>query len=478
MSVAVNPTWGRVFSGPVLLCLAIGALGWIVPAPEGLNLKGWHLLTLFIATIVGIINKALPMGGLCLTSLAIAIGTDTLSLTAGLSGFSNSVVWLLIFALFIAEGFASTGLGQRLGYCFTWLFGKRTLGLSYGLGLTDLIMAPAIPSVTARSAGIIMPIMQATAQAFDSKPNHPSAHKLGLFLNLSIFHTTVITSCMFVTAMAANPLIVELTEHLGYPLSWVLWAKAALVPGLVNLAVMPLVLYVLCPPEIKATPNAPLWARSELTRMGAMRSGEWILLAVVGLLLFLWVAGDIMYGIKSAVAALIGIALLLVTRVLDWNQLVKKPAIWETLIWFSILITLSGQLTHLGVMEWLSQGLLSILGDVSWYVAFPILALFYFYTHYLFASSTAHVSAMFLPFVSVALHLNTPPMLAIFIFAFFSNLFGCLTHYSLAPAPALHAAGFVPLKTWWRVGFIMSVVNISIWVLVGAGFWWPLLGLI
>ncbi|MES2212251.1 MAG: DASS family sodium-coupled anion symporter, partial [Pseudomonadota bacterium] len=428
---------------PLLLCIAIAAISWVIPAPVGLSIKGWHLLTLFVATIVGIINKALPMAALTLVSLAFAIGSGTITPNDGLSGFSNQLVWLVIFALFIAHGFASTGLGERAAYHFTRMFGKRTLGLSYGLMLTDLVMAPAVPSVTARATGLIMPIMQAISVSFDSKPNHPSSRKIGAFLNLSIFHTTVITSAMFVTAMAANPMLVELARSLGYQITWLSWAAAAIVPGLANLIVMPLVLYAMCPPEIKVTPNAPLWAIGELKRMGPMKAKEWILIATLVLLLFLWIFGETYLGVKAAVAGLIGVAILMATRVVEWDEVAKKAAIWETFIWFAILLALSSQLTTLGVMEWLSSGIGAAFGNVDWHIAFPLLALFYFYTHYFFASSTAHVSVMFAPLVAVAIQLGTPPMLAIFTFAFFSNLFGCLTHYSLAPAPALFASGYV-----------------------------------
>ncbi len=54
---------------------------------------------------------------------------------------------------------------------------------------------------------------------------------------------------MFITAMAANPLAVNLaSEALGQPISWGAWALAGIVPGLICLAAAPLILYVLYPP--------------------------------------------------------------------------------------------------------------------------------------------------------------------------------------------------------------------------------------
>ena len=56
------------------------------------------------------------------------------------------------------------------------------------------------------------------------------------------------------------------------------------------------------------------------------------------------------------------------------------------------------------------------------------------------------------------------------------NLFAGLTHYSAATAPIFFAGGSVSAGTWWKVGFLVSLVNISIWLLAG-GLWWKLLGL-
>jgi di/tricarboxylate transporter len=53
---------------------------------------------------------------------------------------------------------------------------------------------------------------------------------------------------MFITAMAANPLAVNLAAAEGINISWGLWALAGLAPGLICLATVPLILYALYPP--------------------------------------------------------------------------------------------------------------------------------------------------------------------------------------------------------------------------------------
>lgn len=465
---------GRSSNVTLFICLGLGLLGWFMDPPSGLTLTGWHLLVVFIVTILSVMLKPLPMCASTLIALGVLVVTNTLETSVAFSGFAHPVIWLLVFALIIAQGFVQTGLGRRIGYHFMRRFGKRSLGLSYGLVLTDLMIAPAVPSVTARSAGIVLPIMQGIATSYDSHPFDPSSRRLGTFLNLTVFQVTVITSAMFMTAMAANSLLTELTLSQGLEMSWKMWALAACVPGAICLLLTPLLLYVIAPPELKETPEAPEYARKALNDMGPMSQKEWVLGSTLILLLLLWIFGDLLQ-IKAMVAGLLGVGVLAGFRVLDWNAILSRQAIWETFIWFSILLMMASAMNGEGVMVWMSNHITHWVGDLSWTIAFPCLALFYYYSHYLFASSTAHVTAMYVPFLSVAIAIGTPPYLAMFILLFFSNLFGGLTHYSLAPAPALLAAGYTDLKLWWRVGLIFSFLHILVWGGIGS-LWWHFLG--
>lgn len=458
----------------LLICILIGFAVWFAPHPEKINPQGWHLLAIFVATICALISKPLPMGAVTMISLVVTILTNTLTAKEVFSGFSEQVVWLVVFALFLAKGFAITGLGKRLAYFFTSILGKNTLGLSYGLIAADLIMAPAIPSVTGRIAGIVYPILQGISSSFQSFPNSQSSRKIGAFLTVCSFQGTVVTSAMFMTAMAANPLITKLTNDQNLDLSWGTWALAGMLPGLLSLICIPLVIYLLYPPELKQTPHAPQHAKEQLEILGKMKMQEWIMAGTVVLLLVLWIFGKSI-GIKPAVAAMVGLSVLLVTGTLNWNSLMKIDSAWETFFWFCVLIMMATQLNHLGVVQWFSDFVGFQFSGLNWKIAFPLLVLIYFYSHYFFASSTAHVASMYVPFLLLSITLGTPPMLAVFVLIFSSNLFGGLTHYSLAPAPLLYGAGYVDIKDWWKLGFVVSLLNILIWSTVGV-LWWKILG--
>jgi DASS family divalent anion:Na+ symporter len=391
-------------SGWIRLGIAagLGTAIWFSPVPEGVAPEAWQLLAIFLATIVGIVLEPLPMGAVALLGIAATTLTRTLTVGDALSGFGNRVIWLVVMAFFISRGFIKTGFGPRIAYWFVRLLGRRTLGLGYCMIATDLVLAPAIPSITARAGAVVFPIVRSVAEAFDSRPRDGTARRAGAFLVQSAFQGNLITSAMFLTAMAANPLAAQMAADMGIGITWAGWAYAALVPGLVSLLVVPLVLYRLYPPEIRRTPTAPDLARAKLAEMGAMKRDEWIMLGTFLLLLTLWIFGKRLH-VHSTVAAIAGLGVLLTSRVLSWEDVLNEKGAWNTLIWLSTLVMMASSLNELGLIPWFSGRVSGLFEGVGWLPAFLALSLIYFYTHYFFASNTAHISSMYAAFLGAAL---------------------------------------------------------------------------
>ncbi len=457
------------------IAVGLGVVVWHVPAPEGVTAEAWHLFAIFVATIVGIMLEPLPMGAVAVCGIAAVTLTGTLRLGDALSGFSHSVIWLVVMAFFISRGFIKTGLAARIAYSFIRLLGRRTLGLGYSMVATELVLAPAIPSNTARAGAVMYPIVRSVAEAFGSRPGDGSERRVGGFLIQNSFHGNLVISAMFLTAMAANPLAAQMAADQGVEITWTRWAVAALIPGLASLLVVPFVLYKLYPPELKATPDAPGMARSRLAEMGRMKRGEQIMLVTFILLLALWIFGR-QLQVHSTVTAIVGLAVLLATRVLTWEDVLNEKGAWNVFIWLSTLVMMATYLSRLGLVGWFSDTVGGLFTNTDWLPAFVVLSLIYFYSHYFIAGNTAHISSMYAAFLAMALAVGTPPLLGALVLGFFSNLFSSMTHYSTGPAPVLFGAGYVKLADWWKLGAVVSVVNITIWLGIG-GLWWKVIGL-
>jgi DASS family divalent anion:Na+ symporter len=466
-------TGARIALGVATILVAV--IIWFLPPPAGVAIKAWHLLAIFAATIVGLILQPLPMGAVVIVGTMATALTGTLSPAEALNGFSNTTVWLIFAAFLFARGFIKTGLGRRIAYWFIRAFGRRTLGLGYALVLSDLVIAPATPSNTARAGGVLFPIVRGLTTTFNSEPG-PTAGRIGRFLMLNTYQGDVITSGMFMTAMAANPLIVELTKKtVNIELSWGGWALAALLPGLLSLLVMPLVIYWLARPEITETPEATALAHEQLEKMGRIRKDEWVVLGVFVLALALWATATLT-KLDATVVALLGVGIMLASGVIGWDDVLGERGCWDALIWFGGLVGMATMLARLNLLKWFSEFVAGYVKGWAWLPALGVLVLVYLYSHYGFASLTAHVSAMFVPFLTVAVAAGAPPLLAALGLAFFSNLNASLTHYGTGPAPIYYGAGYADLKTWWGIGFVASLVNIVIWLGIGP-FYWKALGL-
>ncbi|KAL1564636.1 cytochrome P450-dit2 [Salvia divinorum] len=465
---------------PLIISVAIGVIvRFFVPKPPEVTPQAWQLLSIFLSTIAGLVLSPLPVGAWAFIGLTTSILTKTLSFTSAFSAFTNEVIWLIVISFFFARGFVKTGLGDRIATYFVKWLGKSTLGLSYGLTLSEALIAPAMPSTTARAGGVFLPIIKSLSLSAGSKPGDPSKKKLGSYLVQSQFQSAGNSSGLFLTAAAQNLLCLKLAEELGVVISnpWVSWFKAASVPAFVSLLATPFILYKIYPPEIKDTPDAPAMAAKRLELMGPVTKNELVMIGTMLLAVSLWIFGDAL-GIASVVAAMLGLSILLLLGVLDWDDCLSEKSAWDTLAWFAVLVGMAGQLTNIGIVNWMSTCVAKALQSLSlsWPAAFGVLQAAYFCIHYLFASQTGHVGALYSAFLAMHLASGVPGVLAALALAYNTNLFGALTHYSSGQAAVYFGAGYVDLPDVFKYGFIMALVNAVIWGVVG-GFWWKFLGL-
>ncbi|PWU09887.1 MAG: anion permease [Verrucomicrobia bacterium] len=454
--------------------LVPGVLVYCVPIP-GLNPAQRHLLAIFLATIISMVAQPVPMSVSVFLSITILALTRTLPANRVLSGFANPTVWLVFAATLFSRAVISTGLGLRLAYFFISRFGHTALRLAYSLAAAVTVLAPVVPSDTARGGGIIYPITRSLAQVFDSEPG-PTARRLGSFLMLGAFHCGYLTSAMFLTGMSGNLITIELARKIAHvDLGWMTWFVGASVPGLLSLLFVPYVIYRVHPPELRDTKSASALAGDQLRKMGKIsRNERWLTLilvaAMAGWITTLW------HGTPIVIVALAGVCALLLTGVLTAQDLLTETKAWDVLIWFAGVLMMAEALQDSGVIGVISASVVGHIKSWPWWQALAVLVIAYVYAHYTFASMTAQITALFPSFLSAALLAGVSPMLAVLPFAYFSNLNAGLTHYGTGSAPIFFGSGYVSQGTWWKVGFVVSLVNLVIWLGIGP-LWWKLAGL-
>ena len=454
--------------------LLVAAAVWMAPH-GGFDARSWGLLCLFAGAICGLITQPIPAGALMIAMIAVGALLRLFTIQEGLAGYANVTVWLILAAFLFARGLVVTRLGERIAYGIVRRLGGSPLGLGYAIVLADLVMAPMTASNTARAGGILFPVTLNVARVFGSEPG-PTASRIGSFLLLALYHGDLVVSAMFLTACAPNLLVADIVRQgSAARLTWTTWAVAASVPGIVALAAIPYLVFRLVPPLDLDTAAARTLAAQRLAEMGPLTVRERGMLIVFAIVLALWITGDWL-AIAPTTAALLGVALLIVVRVIDWRDIVDERSGWDVFIWFGGLMMLAGQLEKAGFPKVFAQALAGMVQGWPWWWALVLMLAVYLYAHYAFASLVAHVTAMFPAFFATSLVLGAPPLVAAVAFGVFSNVNAALTHYGTGPAPIVFGAGYVSQPEWWRVGFIVSLAHLAIWLPIGFA-WWRVLGL-
>jgi divalent anion:Na+ symporter, DASS family len=455
--------------------VGVGVLIAVTPRPAGVPSEAWNLLAIFVATVAGLTLQPIPGGAMVLLGVSATVLLGIQPVAKALAGYGDPIVWLVLAAFFMSRGMIKTGLGRRIAFLLIRAIGKRSLGLGYALALTEFTLAGFIPSNAARAGGIIFPVAKSLAEAYDSHPG-PTAGRLGSFLMQFLYQCCVVNCAIFVTGQAANALIASFAlKTAGIELGYGQWLAAAIVPGLVSLVVVGLLVYRLSPPGVKHTPGAVDIARAELHRMGPVSGPEKRMLLVFALVSILWMT-TALHGIHYAAVALLGICALLLFGVIDWEDVKSERGAWDVFIWYGGLVQLAGALADTGLTQQFAQSVAGLAHGWPWWGALLVLLLVYYFSHYAFASITAHATAMYIPFLAVMLAASVPPWIAALSLAYGSNLMAGLTHYGTTPAPIYFGAGYVPQATWWRTGLVASVANLAIWMTIGV-WWWKVLGL-
>ena len=448
-----------------LAVVVLAAAIWIIPPPEGLTVPAWHLFAIFIAAIGSVIIGALPILTASVFAVAAALLTGLLTPSQAYAGFANSTILLIVMAFLVARAVTKCGLGQRLGHLAVSWFGRSTLGLSYSIFLVDGVIAPAFPSNTARG-GVLYPLVLGLAEAGGATPGNPARRKLGAYLMFSGMVSLSLSSALWLTAMAGNPLGAELARHAGVEITFGSWLIASSVPTLVAMLVLPWLLIRLMAPEVSSTPDAPAAAKRALAALGPFSRDEWIVSATFTVMVALW-ASAAFIGLDSAAIAFLGLGVLLAAGVLTAADIAQEGDVLATFIWFAVLFTLSSQLNDMGFMGYLGHRLASALGGFGPIPVYLILIVAYVLMHYLFVSSTAHVLALFAVFLDVGVQLGVAAAPFAFMLLFASNFFSTITPQGSSANLLFAGSGYFSHGELYRLGAIATGICLVIYLLVG-----------
>ncbi|MDR3346064.1 MAG: anion permease [Campylobacteraceae bacterium] len=458
----------------------LGAIVFLIPTPEGVSVNTWIYFSIFIGVVVGLILEPIPAALIGFIGITLSVlfgvgpaGSGEKAATAGasinwaLTGFSNATVWLIFAAFMIGIGYQNSGLGKRLALFLVARLGKSTLGLGYAIAITDGILAPFIPSNAARSGGTLYPIITSIPSMFGSYPDK-DARKIGAYLAWCALATTCVSSSVFLTGQAPNPLALEVASKSGIAtVDWSGWFIAFAPVGLILFLATPLLAYIIYPPEIKGSKEVVVWAKDEAKKLGKISLKEILMICISLCALVLWI-GSSKFGVNATTTAILVIIAMLACKIISWdNFLANKPA-WNVLVWFGTLVTMAGGLKNVGFLSWVANFAGHYLSDFSPMSAMVGLVVLYYFIHYFFASTTAHVTALLALFIVMAQAIpNIDVSLVTLMMLLPMGIMGVLTPYGTGHSPVWFASGYIKATDFWRLGFIFGTIYLLVYLLVG-----------
>lgn len=466
---------------PVLTAVVLA----LIPPPPGLGQHAWWFFSLFVGVVAALVIEPVPPAatGFIAIALTAALSRWTLfsaqdlakpgfniaseSVKWAFSGFASNTVWLVGGAFMLAMGYEKTGLGRRVALLLVRALGRNSLLLGYAATFSDTILALVTPSNTARSAGTMFPIMINLPPIYDSKPNDPSARRIGAYVLWTTFAASCVTSSLFITGCAPNFLAADFARKLAHvDITWTRWFFAAAPFGIPLLLALPLLGYLVYPPSVKQSPEIPIWADKQLKEMGGLSRNESILGVLVLIAIALWILAADYFD--AAIVAFMVISVMLILGVVSWRDLARNDAAWTTICLLATLVAMADGLARVGFIKWFAAYVASHVGGLPPTGVIIALMTVYFFSHYFFSSLTAHTTAMMPIMLGVGLGIPglAPEKLAIGL-ALTTGIMGVISPYATGAALPYYNSGYIKSSEFWRNGTIYGFVFLATLIAIG-----------
>jgi anion transporter len=163
--------------------------------------------------------------------------------------------------------------------------------------------------------------------------------------------------------------------------------------------------------------------------------------------------------INATTVVFVVISLMLVTRVIEFDDIISEKSAWEVFFYFTSLLTLSSGLNEIGFIKWVAEGYAKPLASVTPMMGMILLVSFFFWIHYFFSSITSHAAAVLPVVLAVGTSipgLSVPTLTLLCVYSL--GLMGVISPYATGPAPMYFGSGYIGKGDFWKFGLIFGVV--------------------
>lgn len=289
-------------------------------------------------------------------------------------------------------------------------------------------------------------------------------------------HANLLVSTFFVTAAGPNLIIVHLARNIfNIEVTYANWFLGAIIPGMVCMALLPIIFYNLYSPEYNGE-AVMREAENQLMHMGQMSLKEYELCGILFFALVLWMT-EKLTGIPETFVAYLALITSVLLGTISWNEITSHSTGWDTFFWLSGMLVIADQLSRLEIAQFFGQSCAHMIRHLtsSTIVAALLLTFSYTISMYFFSSITGHAIAVAGPLLSAGKVMGSSPWLIVSLFACFSSLSACLTSFSTGTVVLYFSLGYFSQSEWFKIGHLVALVYLIVYSTVGLC-WWMILG--
>lgn len=451
--------------------LVLGGFFFISPPATGLTLEGMRCIGILLGGLSWIIFGVFPNYAVMLGIFSLWAVCKVVPFATSFASFSGSTFWLMTGAVGMGVAGLKSGLLERLALTIMKIFPATYKGQLTALVVSGIVIAPLIPSTTAKAA-IIAPVALSISDAMGYQ--RKSRESVGLFSGFFLGYVTTWSS--FLSASFVGYTVLGLfPEEIAKDFTWMRWFVAALPWTIVVIGITYIVILKTYAPKEDVKIDTKQ-IDEKLAKLGPLKLSEKITMCVLIVSLLFWMT-ERLHGISSALVAMVAMCVLVAVNVTDRKDFNTEMG-WDNLIFIGCIVGIGGVLTKAGVNAYLADvfaGFIAPLMENVWLLV-PVLAIVTYLLRFVIVSTTTTITILAVVLFPFAQAAGIHPFVVGFILYVSVHIW--LTEYQLPNFLTCQAATkgamldhkqFIPQAVWY---IVLSLVGLFVSVP-----WWKFLGL-
>ncbi|MFH1079869.1 MAG: SLC13 family permease [Pseudomonadota bacterium] len=441
-----------------------------VTPPDGLTPQAMWALGIILWAVTCWIFEVAPDYVVAVAMCALWVLFKCVPFKTAFASFADQTWWLLLGALGMGAAVAKSGLLKRLSLWMMTIFPATFNGQVLALICGGTLIAPLIPSVTAKAA-IMAPISMGISDAMGYARKSRGAG--GLFAAMGLGF--ILTGPMFISASFIGFMVRGLLPaDIQAQFNWTYWFLSGIVWSAVVMGLMYLAIRLLYTPDEKGAFTVGD-AASQLTDLGPMSRREKTTAAVLLAALVFWMT-EPLHGINATVVALLGLVVLLACKVFDRPDF-RSDMGWDSLIFIGGIINLGNVLPALKIDQWIVSIFSPLIAPLmsNLYLFIVVLSLSIYAIRFILVSFTATTAIFTVVLVPFALQAGINPWVTGFLLyvssniwlAFYQNSTFLTAYYAVGGEMVTHRQ-IVPFSAaYCIVSIAASLLSVPFWQYLG-----------